>query len=116
MEDDQISIILFDRMMDILFYFNNKCRPGNARATSHLPGTACRATVKTAVIKQQGSILKGETAALPPQILHTHWRCCGSCLKTGQHSIFGIIRKLIHVCWIPKIDVFMYIMEQYFHY
>ena len=39
--------------------------------------------------------------------------CCsgdwpvGSCLKTGQHSIFVIIRKikqLIHVCWIPQID------------
>ena len=28
----------------------------------------------------------------------------GSCLKTGQHSIFAIIRKIkriIHVCWIP---------------
>ena len=29
----------------------------------------------------------------------------GSCLKTGQHSIFVIIRKIkkkiIHVCWIP---------------
>ena len=28
----------------------------------------------------------------------------GTCLKTGQHSIFVIIRKIkkiIHVCWIP---------------
>ena len=28
----------------------------------------------------------------------------GSCLKTGQHSIFVIIRKIkrtIYVCWIP---------------
>ena len=43
----------------------------------------------------------------------------GSCLKTGQHSIFVIIRKikkLIHVCWIPQIDDFIFIMEQYFHY
>ena len=24
--------------------------------------------------------------------------------------------KLIHVCWIPQNDDFMYIMEQYFHY
>ena len=47
--------------------------------------------------------------------------CCleGSCLKTGQQSIFVIIRKikkLIHVCWIPPTDDFIYIMEQYFHY
>ena len=43
----------------------------------------------------------------------------GSCLKTGQQSIFVIIRKikkLIHVCWIPQIDDFIFIMEQYFHY
>jgi hypothetical protein len=32
--------------------------------------------------------------------------CLGSCLKTGQHSIFVIIRKIkkiIHVCWIPNL-------------
>ena len=43
----------------------------------------------------------------------------GSCLKTGQHSILVIIRKikkLIHVCWIPQIDDFIFIIEQYFHY
>ena len=43
----------------------------------------------------------------------------GSCLKTGQHSIFVIIRKikkLMHVCWIPQIDDFIFIMERYFHY
>ena len=31
-------------------------------------------------------------------------RIIGSCLKTGQHSIFVIIRKIkktVHVCWIP---------------
>ena len=26
------------------------------------------------------------------------------------------IKKLIHVFWIPQIDDFIYIMEQYFHY
>ena len=25
-------------------------------------------------------------------------------------------KKLIHVCWIPQIDDFIYIMEQYIHY
>ena len=45
----------------------------------------------------------------------------GSCLKTGQHTIFVIIRKIkriIHVCWIPSlfIEDFTDSMEEYFHF
>ena len=50
-------------------------------------------------------------------LMYSATHVCGSCLKTGQHSIFVIMYKenykLIHVCWIPQIDDFMTIMEQY---
>ena len=56
---------------------------------------------------------------MPKQSSISQTKALGSCLKTGQHSIFVFIRKikkLIHVCWIPQIDDFIFIMEQYFHY
>ena len=40
--------------------------------------------------------------------------------EAGMASMFVIMYKenykLIHVCWIPQIDNFITIMEQYFHY
>ena len=47
-------------------------------------------------------------------------RKVGSCLKTGQHSIFVIIRKIkriIYVCWIPYLlEDFIDSMEKCFHF
>ena len=42
----------------------------------------------------------------------------GSCLKTGQHSIFVITRKIKNTRMLDTlfIDDFIDIMEQYFHY
>ena len=44
----------------------------------------------------------------------------GSCLKTGQHSIFVIkrkIKKIMHVCWIPYLlMILMTLWSNVFHY
>ena len=45
----------------------------------------------------------------------------GSCLKTGQHSIFVIIRKIKRIIYVAMLDTlfiedFIDSMEEYFHF